>query len=117
MCQACGFAFDMCDWVSEATAGQTSWMRTKAREIPVLENAPQQHQSSDDEGSKEKSYQLYFHFYNYTSIFTFFSVCSRLIKMHLQRIYFQITLYFSWVVQGTYYNKILLILPSILSYY
>uniref|UniRef100_A0A8B9YDA8 MAM domain-containing protein n=1 Tax=Bos mutus grunniens TaxID=30521 RepID=A0A8B9YDA8_BOSMU len=50
LCQACGFAFDMCDWVSEATAGQTSWMRTKAREIPVLEYTPQQHQSSDDEG-------------------------------------------------------------------
>ncbi|CAI9153900.1 unnamed protein product [Rangifer tarandus platyrhynchus] len=49
-CQACGFAFDMCDWVSEATAGQTSWMRTKAREIPVLEYTPQQDQSSDDEG-------------------------------------------------------------------
>lgn len=52
MCQACGFAFDMCDWVSEPTAGQTSWMRTKAREIPVLEYTPQQDQSSDDEGSK-----------------------------------------------------------------
>ncbi|XP_043740540.1 MAM and LDL-receptor class A domain-containing protein 1 [Cervus elaphus] len=49
-CQACGFAFDMCDWVSEATAGQTSWMRTKAREIPVLEYTPQQDQSSDAEG-------------------------------------------------------------------
>ena len=42
----------MCDWVSEPTAGQTSWMRTKAREIPVLEYTPQQDQSSDDEGSK-----------------------------------------------------------------
>lgn len=52
VCQACGFAFDMCDWVSEPTAGQTSWMRTKAREIPVLEYTPQQDQSSDDEGSK-----------------------------------------------------------------
>ena len=51
MCQACGFAFDMCDWVSEATAGQTSWMRTKAREILVLEYTPQQDQSGDDEGS------------------------------------------------------------------
>lgn len=50
LCQACGFAFDMCDWVSEPTAGQTSWMRTKAREIPVLEYTPQQDQSSDDEG-------------------------------------------------------------------
>ncbi|XP_043336096.1 MAM and LDL-receptor class A domain-containing protein 1 [Cervus canadensis] len=49
-CQACGFAFDMCDWVSEATAGQTSWMRTKEREIPVLEYTPQQDQSSDAEG-------------------------------------------------------------------
>lgn len=50
LCQACGFSFDMCDWVSEPTAGQTSWMRTKAREIPVLEYTPQQDQSSDDEG-------------------------------------------------------------------
>ncbi|XP_060149491.1 MAM and LDL-receptor class A domain-containing protein 1 [Globicephala melas] len=50
LCQACGFDFDMCDWVSETSAGQTSWMRTKAREISVLESPPQQHQSSDDEG-------------------------------------------------------------------
>ncbi|XP_049561475.1 MAM and LDL-receptor class A domain-containing protein 1 [Orcinus orca] len=50
VCQACGFDFDMCDWVSETSAGQTSWMRTKAREISVLESPPQQHQSSDDEG-------------------------------------------------------------------
>ncbi|XP_023985471.1 MAM and LDL-receptor class A domain-containing protein 1 [Physeter macrocephalus] len=50
LCQACGFDFDMCDWVSETSAGQTSWMRTKAREISVLESPPQQDQSSDDEG-------------------------------------------------------------------
>ncbi|XP_029095126.1 MAM and LDL-receptor class A domain-containing protein 1 [Monodon monoceros] len=50
LCQACGFDFDMCDWVSETSAGQTSWMRTKAREISVLESPPQQNQSSDDEG-------------------------------------------------------------------
>ncbi|XP_036697163.1 MAM and LDL-receptor class A domain-containing protein 1 [Balaenoptera musculus] len=50
LCQACGFDFDMCDWVSETSAGQTSWMRTKAREISVLESPPQQDQSGDDEG-------------------------------------------------------------------
>ncbi|XP_032477558.1 LOW QUALITY PROTEIN: MAM and LDL-receptor class A domain-containing protein 1 [Phocoena sinus] len=50
LCQACGFDSDMCDWVSETSAGHTSWMRTKAREISVLESPPQQNQSSDDEG-------------------------------------------------------------------
>ncbi|XP_024621608.1 MAM and LDL-receptor class A domain-containing protein 1 [Neophocaena asiaeorientalis asiaeorientalis] len=49
LCQACGFDSDMCDWVSETSAGHTSWMRTKAREISVLES-PEQNQSSDDEG-------------------------------------------------------------------
>ncbi|XP_012516348.1 PREDICTED: MAM and LDL-receptor class A domain-containing protein 1 [Propithecus coquereli] len=51
LCQACGFEFDMCDWASEAPAEQISWIRTKAQEIPALESTPQQHQSSDDEGS------------------------------------------------------------------
>ncbi|XP_057588580.1 MAM and LDL-receptor class A domain-containing protein 1 [Hippopotamus amphibius kiboko] len=50
LCQACGFEFDMCDWVSEASAVQISWMRTKAREIPVLESTPQLDQSIDGEG-------------------------------------------------------------------
>ncbi|XP_058915238.1 MAM and LDL-receptor class A domain-containing protein 1 [Kogia breviceps] len=50
LCQVCGFDFDMCDWVSETSAGQTSWMRTKAREISVLESPPRQDQSSADEG-------------------------------------------------------------------
>lgn len=50
LCQACGFELDMCDWTSEASAGQISWTRTKAREVPALESIPQQDQSSDDEG-------------------------------------------------------------------
>nr|XP_054961620.1 uncharacterized protein LOC129395072 [Pan paniscus] len=50
LCQACGFEFDMCEWMSEASAGQISWMRTKAREIPAFESTPQQDQGGDDEG-------------------------------------------------------------------
>ncbi|KAM8802301.1 MAM and LDL-receptor class A domain-containing protein 1 [Rhynchonycteris naso] len=50
LCQPCGFEFDMCDWASEASTGQISWMRTKTKEIPALESTPQQDQSSDDEG-------------------------------------------------------------------
>lgn len=50
LCQACGFELDMCGWTSEASAGQISWMRTKAREVPALESIAQQKQSSDDEG-------------------------------------------------------------------
>ncbi|XP_054221717.1 MAM and LDL-receptor class A domain-containing protein 1 isoform X8 [Homo sapiens] len=50
LCQACGFEFDMCEWTSEASAGQISWMRTKAREIPAFESTPQQDQGGDDEG-------------------------------------------------------------------
>uniref|UniRef100_A0A8W4F8M9 MAM and LDL receptor class A domain containing 1 n=2 Tax=Sus scrofa TaxID=9823 RepID=A0A8W4F8M9_PIG len=50
LCQACGFEFDMCNWVAEASAGQSSWVRIKTREIPILESTPQQDQSSDDEG-------------------------------------------------------------------
>lgn len=52
VCQACGFDFDTCDWASEASAGQISWMRTKAREVPPLESVPQQDQNGDDEGRK-----------------------------------------------------------------
>ncbi|XP_054530424.1 MAM and LDL-receptor class A domain-containing protein 1-like [Pan troglodytes] len=40
----------MCEWTSEASAGQISWMRTKAREIPAFESTPQQDQGGDDEG-------------------------------------------------------------------
>ncbi|XP_016068757.1 PREDICTED: MAM and LDL-receptor class A domain-containing protein 1-like [Miniopterus natalensis] len=50
LCQPCGFDFDTCDWASEAPAGHISWMRTNARGVPALEPAPQQDQSSDDEG-------------------------------------------------------------------
>ncbi|XP_017724713.1 PREDICTED: MAM and LDL-receptor class A domain-containing protein 1 isoform X2 [Rhinopithecus bieti] len=50
LCQACGFEFDMCEWTSEASVGQISWMRTKAREVPALESIPQQDQGGDDEG-------------------------------------------------------------------
>nr|XP_054533250.1 MAM and LDL-receptor class A domain-containing protein 1-like isoform X2 [Pan troglodytes] len=50
LCQACGYEFDMCEWTSEASAGQISWMRTKAREIPAFESTPQQDQGGDDEG-------------------------------------------------------------------
>ncbi|XP_004393042.1 PREDICTED: MAM and LDL-receptor class A domain-containing protein C10orf112-like [Odobenus rosmarus divergens] len=46
--QVCGFEFDMCDWVSETSAGQISWMRTKAREVPALQSILQQNQSSDE---------------------------------------------------------------------
>lgn len=63
VCQACGFEFDMCNWVAESSAGQRSWVRTKTREIPILESTPQQDQSSDDEGSNTKIYQLCFLFY------------------------------------------------------
>ncbi|XP_057354250.1 MAM and LDL-receptor class A domain-containing protein 1 [Manis pentadactyla] len=48
LCQACGFELDTCDWVSEASAGQISWMRTKAREVLTLESVPQQDQSGDE---------------------------------------------------------------------
>nr|XP_008000626.2 MAM and LDL-receptor class A domain-containing protein 1 [Chlorocebus sabaeus] len=50
LCQACGFEFDMCEWTSEASVGQISWMRTKAREVPALESTPQQDQGGGDEG-------------------------------------------------------------------
>ncbi|XP_044084529.1 MAM and LDL-receptor class A domain-containing protein 1 [Neovison vison] len=46
--QICGLEFDMHDWASETSAGQISWMRTKAREIPALESRPQQDQKSDE---------------------------------------------------------------------
>uniref|UniRef100_A0A452QCN1 MAM domain-containing protein n=1 Tax=Ursus americanus TaxID=9643 RepID=A0A452QCN1_URSAM len=46
--QVCGFEFDMCDWESETSAGQISWMRAKAREVPALQSTLQQDQSSDE---------------------------------------------------------------------
>ncbi|XP_076428807.1 MAM and LDL-receptor class A domain-containing protein 1 [Peromyscus maniculatus bairdii] len=48
--QTCGFDFDMCAWVTEATAEQTSWMCTKASDVPPLDSAPRQNQSGNDEG-------------------------------------------------------------------
>ncbi|XP_036044862.1 MAM and LDL-receptor class A domain-containing protein 1 [Onychomys torridus] len=48
--QTCGFDFDMCVWVTEATAEQTSWMCTKASDVPPLDSAPWQDQSGNDEG-------------------------------------------------------------------
>lgn len=59
VCQACGFELDMCDWTSEASAGQISWMRTKARKVPALESVPQRDQSSDDEGKKLKIHNIF----------------------------------------------------------
>ncbi|KAM7154758.1 MAM and LDL-receptor class A domain-containing protein 1-like [Molossus nigricans] len=50
VCQPCGFEFGMCDWASEAPAGQISWMHTKAKGVSALESTPQQDQSSDDKG-------------------------------------------------------------------
>ncbi|XP_054550654.1 MAM and LDL-receptor class A domain-containing protein 1 [Talpa occidentalis] len=50
LCQVCGFEIDMCDWTSEASTGQNSWMRTKVREEPVLASTPQQDQNHDHEG-------------------------------------------------------------------
>ncbi|KAG8515941.1 MAM and LDL-receptor class A domain-containing protein 1, partial [Galemys pyrenaicus] len=50
VCQVCGFEIDMCDWTSEASTGQMSWIRTKATEDPVLPPIPQQDQNHDDEG-------------------------------------------------------------------
>ncbi|XP_037693308.1 MAM and LDL-receptor class A domain-containing protein 1 [Choloepus didactylus] len=50
LCQACGFEFDMCNWASEAPAGQISWLRTKASEVSALDSSPQQDQSGDGEG-------------------------------------------------------------------
>ncbi|KAM5235404.1 MAM and LDL-receptor class A domain-containing protein 1 [Ctenodactylus gundi] len=50
-CQPCGFDFDMCDWKSEATAGQIFWMRRKATKVSGgLEFLPQQDYGSVDEG-------------------------------------------------------------------
>ncbi|KAL6069254.1 hypothetical protein STEG23_019713, partial [Scotinomys teguina] len=48
--QACGFDFDMCAWVTEAAAEQTSWMCTKTNEVPSLDSAPRKDQSGNDEG-------------------------------------------------------------------
>ncbi|EHB12585.1 hypothetical protein GW7_18800 [Heterocephalus glaber] len=49
-CQSCGSEFDLCDWKSEASAGQISWMCTKATEVPTLEPAPQQDHRNNEEG-------------------------------------------------------------------
>ncbi|KAM9230178.1 MAM and LDL-receptor class A domain-containing protein 1 [Dugong dugon] len=50
LCQACEFEFDMCDWSSDVSAGQISWTRTKAREVPALESTPHQDPSGEEEG-------------------------------------------------------------------
>ncbi|XP_006869969.1 PREDICTED: MAM and LDL-receptor class A domain-containing protein C10orf112 homolog [Chrysochloris asiatica] len=50
LCQACGFEFGMCDWISDVSEGLISWTLTKAREVPILESIPHQDQSGDDEG-------------------------------------------------------------------
>uniref|UniRef100_A0A8C5KA78 MAM and LDL receptor class A domain containing 1 n=1 Tax=Jaculus jaculus TaxID=51337 RepID=A0A8C5KA78_JACJA len=50
VCQPCTFDFDTCGWASEASAGRTSWMRTKANKIPPLASSPKQDQSGSDEG-------------------------------------------------------------------
>ncbi|XP_035298699.1 MAM and LDL-receptor class A domain-containing protein 1 isoform X2 [Cricetulus griseus] len=50
VCQTCGFDFDMCALVTEAPAEQTSWICTKASEVPSLDSAPRQDQSGNDEG-------------------------------------------------------------------
>ncbi|KAM6162719.1 MAM and LDL-receptor class A domain-containing protein 1 [Erethizon dorsatum] len=47
-CQNCGF--DLCDGKSEVSAGQISWMCTKASEVPTLESAPQRDHSNNEEG-------------------------------------------------------------------
>ncbi|XP_055449902.1 MAM and LDL-receptor class A domain-containing protein 1 isoform X1 [Psammomys obesus] len=49
LCQSCGFDFDMCGWAAEADAEQTSWMCTKASEVPSLDSVPWQDQSGNDE--------------------------------------------------------------------
>ncbi|XP_058153872.1 MAM and LDL-receptor class A domain-containing protein 1 isoform X2 [Dasypus novemcinctus] len=49
-CHACGFEFDMCDWASEASAGQISWVRTTAKAVSVLGSTTLQDHSGDDEG-------------------------------------------------------------------
>ncbi|XP_008266860.3 MAM and LDL-receptor class A domain-containing protein 1 [Oryctolagus cuniculus] len=50
LCHACGFESDMCDWASEASAEQLSWIRTKASEVQALGSTPQQDQSGNYEG-------------------------------------------------------------------
>ncbi|XP_077010524.1 MAM and LDL-receptor class A domain-containing protein 1 isoform X2 [Tamandua tetradactyla] len=49
-CQACDFEIDMCNWASEASSGQISWMRTKASEISAFKSSPRHDQSGDGEG-------------------------------------------------------------------
>lgn len=51
VCQTCGFDLVTCGWAHEASAGQTSWMCTKASEVPSLDSLPWQDQSSHEEGS------------------------------------------------------------------
>lgn len=50
LCQPCGFDFDMCAWVTEAPAEQSSWMCTKASEVPLLDSVPWQDQNGNDDG-------------------------------------------------------------------
>ncbi|XP_031229155.1 MAM and LDL-receptor class A domain-containing protein 1 [Mastomys coucha] len=50
VCQTCGFDLDTCGLATEASAGRTSWMCTKAREVPSLDSVPCQDQSSHDKG-------------------------------------------------------------------
>ena len=51
VCQTCGFDLDTCGLATEASAGRTSWMCTKVREIPSLDSVPWQDQRGHDEGS------------------------------------------------------------------
>uniref|UniRef100_A0A286XQ85 MAM and LDL receptor class A domain containing 1 n=1 Tax=Cavia porcellus TaxID=10141 RepID=A0A286XQ85_CAVPO len=51
-CQNCGFDSDLCEGESEASAGQISWMCTKANEVPTLESAPRWDHSNNEKGSQ-----------------------------------------------------------------
>ncbi|XP_051007238.1 MAM and LDL-receptor class A domain-containing protein 1 [Acomys russatus] len=48
--QTCGFDFDICDWATEVSVEQTSWVCAKAREVPSLDSVPWQDQSGNVEG-------------------------------------------------------------------
>ncbi|CAO2594882.1 hypothetical protein LEMLEM_LOCUS7961, partial [Lemmus lemmus] len=48
VCQPCGCDFDMCAWVTEAPAEQTSWMCTKASEVPLLDSVLRHDQTGND---------------------------------------------------------------------
>ncbi|XP_052012808.1 MAM and LDL-receptor class A domain-containing protein 1 [Apodemus sylvaticus] len=50
VCQTCGFDLDTCDLATEVSTGRTSWICTKAREVPSLDSVPWQDQSVLDEG-------------------------------------------------------------------